>query len=98
MASRLLQGVLAALVVGGVGVVVVTEAGGGVQAEVTDKATDERGSYVVATTDVGGLEFQRYIPADSWGAVQEGDDVVYHLHTGETEIRTWERGFLIWRG
>jgi hypothetical protein len=85
-----------ALVVAGLAGLVLT--GGAVEATITEKGSDEYGPYVVATTDVGGLEFQRYIPGQEWALVQEGNHVVYHLITGETEIYSWEGGWLLWRG
>jgi hypothetical protein len=71
---------------------------GGIDATVTGKAHDGRAGYVVATTDVGGFEFTRYVPTAEWSVIQEGDEVVYDVLSGETSVYTLERGDLIWRG
>lgn len=98
MTSRLPRIGIALLMLGAGASLVVSAQLGGIDAEVAEKATDANGAYVVARTDVGGFEFQRYLPTQEWMVVQEGDEVVYQLHNGETAIYTWERGDLIWRG
>lgn len=98
MASQGLRLVVAGLALGGLAVLATVSAQGGIDGTVTGKAQDGQGTYVVATTEVGGLEFQRYVPTEEWTVVQEGDAVVYDVLSGETSIYTWERGSLIWRG
>lgn len=98
MNGRLLPAAVGALALLGAAGVAVSAAEGGLDAEVTGKAHDENGAYVVVTTDLGGLEFARYLPTEAWSVVQPGDEVVYHVHSGETSIYTWESGSLIWRG
>lgn len=98
MAPRARAG-FALVVAAGVGTVLaLSAAGAGIDGTVTGKAADGNGLYVTVTTDIGGLQFERYLPTPAWTVVQEGDEVVYHVHDGETEIFTWERGDLIWRG
>lgn len=70
----------------------------GVEATVTEKGRDSEGRYIVATTEIGGFDVKRYLPADQWFAVQEGFFVVYHIQSGATEVYTSEDGRLIWRG
>lgn len=70
----------------------------GIEATVTDKGTDSEGRYVVARTDIGGLEVKRYLPLHEWLVIQEGNHVVYHVNSGVTEIYTRQGGTLIWRG
>lgn len=94
-AARVLVVVLVGLGAAGLAV---SYASGGVKATVTDKGQDDNGRYVVVTTDTGGLEFQRYLPLHDWIHVEKGHHVVYHAHSGVTEIYTWEGGPLIWRG
>lgn len=70
----------------------------GVEAKITDKGQDAQGRYVIATTEIGGYDVKRYLPATQWSAVQEGYFVIYHIRSGETEVYTSEGGTLIYRG
>lgn len=70
----------------------------GVEATITEKGQDGGGYYVIATTEIGGLDTQRYLGQTQWALIQEGHFVVYHVRSGTIEVYTSEGGSLLYRG
>ncbi|MDD5502056.1 MAG: hypothetical protein PHH26_01175 [Candidatus Thermoplasmatota archaeon] len=64
------------------------------EATITGKGQDEKGYWVEATTRIGGFKIKQYLDTSttpgmlSWYAVQNGNFIVYNIHSGH--LRLWE--------
>ena len=70
----------------------------GVEATITSKGQDSQGSFIVATTKIGGLGLRQDLPPQQWFLVQVGNFVVYHIGSGNLQVYQREGGQLLYSG
>jgi hypothetical protein len=84
------------LILGGLGLLYATDYG--LEATVTQKGSDDRGHFIVATTKLLGVQVRRDVPVNQWLGLSVGNFLVYHIQSGHVTVYDREGGSVLYQG